>query len=165
MVDMGSIAAVAASLRVAGDITKAAIDLRDAQMLQGKIIELNKVILDAQSNAMGAQLEQFTLIERVRALEADVAKLEAWEREKQRYQLESLPPGILMYTLKPGMENGDPPHKICANCYNQGVKSFLNNEGSSNGLTTWKCHRCGFHVDTGHFVEPSGGREPSSWMA
>ena len=51
MIDISSIAAVASSLKTAGDITKTAIGLRDAQALQAKIIELNHVIIAAPSPA------------------------------------------------------------------------------------------------------------------
>jgi hypothetical protein len=49
MVDVSAIAGVMSSLKVAGDITKAAVGLRDAQALQSKVIELQGVILSAQS--------------------------------------------------------------------------------------------------------------------
>ena len=46
-IDMGSIAALATSLQSAVEITKGMIGLRDATMIQVKIIELQGVILSA----------------------------------------------------------------------------------------------------------------------
>jgi hypothetical protein len=44
MVDLASIAAAATSLKTAGEIVKAMIGLRDAALIQNKVIELQGVI-------------------------------------------------------------------------------------------------------------------------
>ena len=72
MVDMTAITAVAASLNAAKEITKAMIGLRDAALIQGKVIELNSTILDAQSSAFAANDERSALIEQVRDLEKEI---------------------------------------------------------------------------------------------
>ena len=48
-----------------------------------------------------------------------------WEKEASRYQLEELCSGVFVYSTKKGEENGEPPHKICPNCYQKHHKSFL----------------------------------------
>ncbi|MER8662865.1 hypothetical protein NKH34_17155 [Mesorhizobium sp. M1148] len=126
----------------------------------------NNAVMDLQERIMTAQAAYATLAGSVGELEAQVRRFETWEAEKQRYQLEELPPGILMYRLKAGMENGEPPHKICANCYNKGIKSLLHNRGQANGLTHWRCHSCGFDEKTGTFITPQrGNRGGGGWMA
>jgi hypothetical protein len=131
------------------NMAKGLKDMNDAAVRNGAVIELQEKILSARE-------QQAALLERISDLEKEVAHLEAWESEKERYQLEQLPPGILIYSLKPGMENGEPSHKICADCYNQGVKSYLHVLGEGNGLTRRKCNRCGFDLHTGHFIQPQG---------
>jgi hypothetical protein len=144
------------------DMAKGLKDINDAAVRNTAIVELTEKIIAAQA-------AQTALIARVSDLEKDLVRFENWEAEKQRYQLEELPPGILVRSLKPGMENGEPPHKICANCYEKGVKSPLHNRGQANGLTHWRCHTCGFNEKTGHYVRPQINRGPrgggSSWMA
>lgn len=53
------------------------------------------------------------------------------------------------YRLKEGMENGEPAHWICPNCYERGEKSLLKQEilpvGHAHLLV---CHPCGFDVVT-----------------
>lgn len=115
----------------------------------------NSAVIALQEKILAAQVAQQALIARESELEAEVARLKEWEGEKKRYQLQKLPPGILMYRLKPGMEHGEPTHEICANCYNKGIKSLLHNLGEGNGLTEWKCHACGFHEHTGKFIDPN----------
>jgi hypothetical protein len=146
MVDMSAIAAMMSALKGASDITQAMIGLRDAQALQTKVIELNTRILAAQSSAFAAGDERSTLIERIGTLEEEVASLKAWEAEKQRYELQRLPPGVFVYALKNGMERGEPPHRLCATCYQRDKKRILQED---DGYA--ECHECGskLHWPTG----------------
>jgi len=61
-------------------------------------------------------------------------------------------PGIIMYSLKEGCENGEPAHNICADCYNKGQKSFLQMVNENGGRFTWKCNVCGFSAKTGRLI-------------
>ncbi len=85
------------------DMAKALKDMDTASSRNGAVIDLQEKILAAQA-------AYATLTTRVGELEREVTRFESWEVEKQRYQLEQLPPGILMYRLKAGMENGEPEH-------------------------------------------------------
>jgi hypothetical protein len=125
MVDVSAIAGTVSALKGAMDITKAMIGLRDAQAIQAKVIELNAAILDAQSSALTANEERSTLIERVRNLEKQVADFEAWETEKQRYELKDIGLGSLAYVVKETMRGTEPSHQICAACYQHHKKSIL----------------------------------------
>jgi hypothetical protein len=144
MIDAGSIAAAIGSLKTAADIAKGFLDLKEAAAVQGRVIELQGVILSAQSSALAAQSEQMTSLDRIRQLERQIAHLEAWDMEKKRYQLAEVAPGLTAYSLKPGMENGEPPHQICASCYNKGHKSPLQVETRYPGMAeVLVCHDCG----------------------
>jgi hypothetical protein len=84
MVDIAAIAGLVSSLKAAGEITKAMVGLRDATMIQSKVIELNGIILSAQSSALEANVAQFSLLDRVRQLEAEIAGLKAWDGDHRR---------------------------------------------------------------------------------
>ena len=62
------------------DSAKGLKDINDAAVRNGAIVELQEKILAAQT-------QQSALVERIRELEAEMARLEAWDREKERYQL------------------------------------------------------------------------------
>jgi hypothetical protein len=94
-------------------------------MIQGKVIELNGIILSAQSSALEANVAQFSLLDRVRQLEAEIAGLKAWDGEKQRYELTDIGDGNFAYILKAPMRGAEPPHYFCANCYREGRASIL----------------------------------------
>jgi hypothetical protein len=99
-----------------------------------------------------------------------MAKLEGWEREKKRYQLEQLPPGVFVYALKPDMAAGEPLHQICQTCYQRGKKSILHSSERASGLHNLECHECGTRLTVGayrRFLSGYGQSDggPNDWMA
>ena len=97
------------AFKAAMDISKGIKDLDDRTRRNEAVIELQEKIL-------GAQSAQSALIQAVGDLEKEVARLKAWDADKQRYKLAELRPGVVAYTLKEGMENGEPVHKLCTAC-------------------------------------------------
>jgi outer membrane murein-binding lipoprotein Lpp len=119
-------ASAMSSLKSAYDLSKAMISIHDTKILNAKVIELQGVILAAQSDTMAAQSDQSAALERVRELEKRVADLEAWDAEKQRYELKQVSGfGTFARVLKPEMAAAEPAHSICAACYDSGKKSVL----------------------------------------
>ena len=144
MVDLKSIQGAISNLEAANELANTSMGLRDVAILHAKTIALRKVILRAQSSALRAQSEQSTLLERVRELEQKVAEVEAWTVEKQKYQLTEINPGQFAYTLKEHVASTEPPHMLCANCYNHNEKSILQTETRySGGRTVFFCQNCG----------------------
>lgn len=133
-----------ASLKAAGEIAQGLVSLRDTALIQGKVIELQGVILSAQSSAMSAQSDQSALLEKVRDLERYVASLEAWDAEKQRYELKEVRDGALVYALKEEAKGTEPAHYICVECYGNRRKSILRQETWFPGrATVLVCDHCG----------------------
>jgi hypothetical protein len=152
MAPAAAIARAASSLQAAGHLVKSLIGLKVTAEVQAKIVELQTAIFDAQGDALAAQAEQFTLTQRVRDLEAEVADAKAWEAEKQRYQLQEFPTGALAYVLKPETANGEPPHRICPNCYQEGHKSILQTTAKHSGGEMVDCLRCKSRLVLSDFV-------------
>lgn len=125
MVDLTLIQGAVSSLKTAGDIAKGFLQLKSLAELQGRVIELQSAILSAQTNALAAQSDQFAMLEEMRALKAEIAQVKAWEAYKQRYQLVSPFQGTAVYALRKSMSDGEPPHYICTNCYENGKRSIL----------------------------------------
>ena len=143
MIDMGSLQAAVGSLKTISDIATALLDLRDESKIRAKTMELQRAIIDAQRNAMLAQADGLAQIRRIGELEKHVMELENWTREKERYELHQVKEGVFTYMLKPAMSNGEPPHQLCAKCYQDGIKSILQEEHRAIGrLELLICHRC-----------------------
>ncbi|HVX78858.1 MAG TPA: hypothetical protein VHB49_22215, partial [Bradyrhizobium sp.] len=104
---------------------------------------------------LAAQAAQCASLGRVGKLEKEVARLETWDAEKQRYQLTEIHPGVFARTLKEGMENGEPQHSLCDACYEASFKSRLKRE-------TWNPGRCNVIVcnGCGWFAYLSGMSSP-----
>lgn len=154
MTDLTLIAGIGTNLKTAADIAKAMMGLRDASLIQGKVIELQSVILAAQSSALAAQSQQMSALDKIRQLEKEVATLKAWGHEKQRYELKSPAPGFLVYMLKPEERGTEPPHWLCQTCYEQGNKSMLQSGGQAGRIRIYKCNHCKTDVQTDWNVSP-----------
>jgi hypothetical protein len=54
--------------------------------------------------------------------------MDDWKKSEQtteRYRLTMPSTGVYAYGLKPGMEQDEPPHLLCANCFTKSEKSIL----------------------------------------
>jgi hypothetical protein len=160
MVDMSAITGFAASVRAAVEITKAMKDLHDANLLQIKTFELTREILAAQSYAMEAVAAQSALLERVRELEEEKSNLEAWNAEKDDYELKTVAAGAFAYLLKPSVQKTEPPHWLCAACYQHNKKSILQFSKQDDRWHIYKCHECNSQIRVPFVVHPGHEKPP-----
>lgn len=164
MIDIGSAASLVSSLKTVGEIGRAMSDLRDAKVLQDKVIDLNREIIAAQTSAIATQVSFSELAQEVRELKSRIAELEAWEQEKLRYQLTDHGGGTFTYALKRGMENGEPFHRICAHCYQGRRKSLLQSHGvMMGGQEKVSCNGCDSSVMLGQYRDPGPMRAQSDY--
>jgi hypothetical protein len=143
------------AIKTAFDIAKGLKDIDDVARRNAAIIELQEKILTAQA-------AQAALVETVSELKKRVAELESWEADKQRYKLTEIAPGIVCYTVKEAMRGGEPPHRICANCYAAGKKSFLQQDIRGPYYDRFNCHACGatLSIDKGTPPQRYAARSP-----
>jgi hypothetical protein len=142
MDDIADIADLITSLRSAVEITKAIMDISDANRLHTEVVQLTKEIMSAQSCALATQSAQLELLQSKRGLEDELAKLKAWNMEKYRYELQNVGSGAIAYVLKQSMRGTEPIHWICANCFQIGKKRFLNEGHSDLHCVYHKCQEC-----------------------
>jgi hypothetical protein len=137
------------SLNAAIQVAKALIGVRDTAMIDAKVIELTDHLIEAQNSIMQSQAEQSALIKRVHDLEEELARIKAWEEEKQRYQLITPWNGFFVYALKESGKGAEPPHWICERCYQDRRKSLLHDSTKHDGrrINIVKCSRCGFDIE------------------
>lgn len=148
--DMSLIQGTISGLKVAGDLAKGMLELKSLSDVQGKVIELQSAILSAQSNALSANADQASMVEEIRALKEEVARVKAWETQKQRYKLYSPWAGSVVYSLKESVSQGEPPHWICAQCYENGKRSILQHRAREGGWATYVCGSCKSEVHSSH---------------
>lgn len=155
MVDVMSIQGAILGLKTAADIAKGFLQLQSMAEVQGKVIDLQSSILAAQSSALAAQSEQSLMIQQVRDLEEEVARVKAWEGEKQRYQLVAPWPGYFVYALRESCKGTEPPHWICEHYYQEGREFMLHNTYKDNNrrIAFIKCSHCGSEHETMRVTE------------
>ena len=123
------------AVKTAFDMVKALQNIHDIAARDRAVIELQKEILTAQE-------AQWALVKRVGDLETEVTRLKNWDADKARYQLSEIAPGIVALAIKDAMRNGEPFHRICANCAANGKKSYLQQHVHGVRLDEFRCNEC-----------------------
>lgn len=149
MVDMAMIQSTLSSLKTAGDITKAILELNSLTKINERIIELQAVLIAANNSALSAKMEHSEMIDRERALKKEMADFKAWKRDKKRYEL-CQPRGVfgLVYGVKEVMRIAEAPHYLCTHCADNGKKSIMQPDGKRQE-SCLVCPNCNLniHVD------------------
>jgi hypothetical protein len=142
------------ALKSAMDVAKEIKGLNDTAAIHAKIIEMQNLIMEAQASAIDAREDHAAQVKRVRDLEEEMARMKAWEAEKQRYELKAPWLGATLYALKPAMYDGEPPHWLCVNCYNQGKKRVLQICQHTPAKNIWACPDCDGRIIVSSGIAP-----------
>ena len=158
-----------ATLQSAYGLAKDIADLEGVHAVKLQFGELLAKIVSAQESALRSQERETALTRRVHALEDRIGEIEAWSTQKERYQLTKLPPGVFVYEIKEAARGEEPPHYVCAKCFEQQKRSFLNSDEATSGTTRLHCPSCEWKETIGHFQKPRTNRGPrgggpGSWM-
>jgi len=143
--DLALIQGTISGLKTAADIAKGLMELKSMSDVQAKVIELQSAILAAQNSALSANADQAAMADEIRALKEEIACVKAWQTKKKRYKLYSPWAGAVVYALKESMSEGEPPHWICTQCYENGKPSILQFKSSSSGAGAYVCP-CGVNI-------------------
>lgn len=131
------------------DIAKSIKDIDDTVKRNAAVAELGEQIIAAQTRYAEA-------IEENRLLEEKLTRLETWNTEKQNYELKTVAAGAFAYMPKPSMQASEPPHWLCAACYQNGKKGFLQFRSQKERWHIYKCSICPseicvpFNIHPGH---------------
>ena len=163
MISLTSVTTLLGTFKSIKEAADSLISLRDEHLIMGKVAEINSKLIDAQHGIFAVNAERSELVQMVSALEKEIADLKAWNVEKERYKFVALASNVMAYQLKPTESGTEPTHLLCANCFTDGKKSFLNQNVHGTSIDIFKCNRCGNELradkDDGHprFI-PTRGR-------
>ncbi|MFC2953251.1 hypothetical protein ACFOOP_15045 [Marinicaulis aureus] len=121
-------------------------------------IALQTAILEAQESLSAANETQIISAARIRELEEEIARLETWDTETEKYELKDIGGGSVAFMLKKDAQASETPHWLCANCFNGKRKSFLQYVAELQRLSVFQCHVCGAKV-----VVPTRTTPESLW--
>jgi hypothetical protein len=136
------VTAAFSSIKAALDIAKGAGALKTETDVNEAIVTIQRGLLEAQGASFEARREIDRLTGRISELEKELERHQRWERESSRYRLEESPFGSFTYVLKPDAANGEPIHRLCVTCFNEGRKSVLHTVTKGRGGETVMCQKC-----------------------
>ena len=106
------------------------------------ISQLYSSVWEINHQLLAAQIRESELLSRCRALEEQIAHAKDWQGETARYVLRSVDGGVVRQQ-KANRASGDSPHWLCANCFEEQKKSYLQKDPKIvDGRHVWKCPRC-----------------------
>lgn len=154
------ITAAIQSTKTAIELVKAAHGLSNYSDLLTAVTAVQIKLTDAIASELASQEKQAALAERVRELENQIAEIEDWKSQIQRYALFQFPTGALAYALKEGMENGEPIHYLCTACVDKKKKTTLQPHGRF-----LHCPECKTDIATQSAPPIKVNRNGGSWMS
>ncbi|MGL4286013.1 MAG: hypothetical protein ACRCVA_06710 [Phreatobacter sp.] len=153
MPDISMLASAIEFLNTAFDMAAALTAADEPLARQDQVRGLQFMMLQAHSRVLLAQYEQLDLVKAIDKLEADAAHAVGWRQEASRYVLRDFGGGTYAYDLKPGEERGEPPHLLCARCFQADRKSILQFVlPGRDGRRIFECHACGKQSSLGKAV-------------
>lgn len=105
-----------------------------------------QMVSDLLDRLIRLQAAQIDMKNALLNLEQEQRRIDRFQAEASRYTLTRTEQGSLVYELDPSKANGQPSHTICANCYENQIKSFLQPSGH-NTLTCGICKGTFYKTD------------------
>ncbi|MBN8941937.1 MAG: hypothetical protein J0H01_20685 [Rhizobiales bacterium] len=144
MPDLAMLASAIEFLDTAFDMAAALAAADEPLARQDQVRGLQFMMLQAHSRVLLAQYEQRDLVKAIDRLEADAVRAAGWRQDASRYVLRDFGGGTYAYALRPGEERDEPPHLLCARCFQAGGKSILQFVlPGRDGRRIFECHACG----------------------
>jgi len=158
--------AALSSVKVLGEILKAAKDLKNSTELTAAVAEVYDRLHEAIVKSISSLEKVNSLNTRISDLEKEITDLKDWNNEAKRYALTEICPGVVNFTIKKGHENGEPFHRLCANCFSKKQKGYLQQVDFNGHGTHYKCGSCDKGVlDYSHTKEyPSPPRSSGGYF-
>lgn len=138
---LNEIALGLSALKTAQELVKGLDIAKDQAALTELRLGLQAQILEAQQALFAAQEEKAALLKAKSDAEAEVVRLMDWSAERENYALKRFHPGTVAYAYQPGEAKTQPPHNLCASCYDNRKKGLL--QPTAQLERGYKMHRCG----------------------
>ncbi len=137
---MDIIAALDGGLALVGKVMDIVKDGRDLRVEKTEAVGH---LLDLREGLLAAKMEYFEMLQRYDELEKKLRRLQQFEVESQKYELQALASNTLAYGLKPDAKGIEPDHYLCTRCFEDAKKSILQFARSEFYFDVLKCPVCG----------------------
>lgn len=113
------------SVKILGDLLKAAHELRNYNDFVTAIYEVNSKLVQALSAFTEAQDRISTLTAEKNKFEQECIRLKDWSAERERYTRKQVGSGVFAYVENSHIGKTEGAHKYCCNCFDKIIKSTL----------------------------------------
>lgn len=144
--DMGTISAALTSLGLAAKFLKDSIEKIKDEAVREKVKELLDTIIPLQTYIISLNETISSLRKEKEAIEQKLREIEDWRQEAASYELVELASGVYAYMKKKTIPLSEPPHYLCAKCYNDRKKSILQRVRQSHAGMHYVCHSCSSEI-------------------
>ena len=141
-IEIASISAALQGVKVLKELIFASTELNKKTEISMAVADVMEKLADAQSSIISSNNELLTLQAKYADLEKQLAEIENWKNEANRYHLHEIGPQVFTYKLKESHADREPIHYLCTNCYSNRKKSILNLVTSSSDAISYSCPSC-----------------------
>lgn len=127
-------------LKVSADAGKSFKDFINTP--EPDVIAMKQALLELQEALFDAKNAQVSVQNQLLDLQQKLQKRDRFAAQAARYELTQTDMGGRVYTLKKDDNTGEPPHEICATCFEDAIKSIL----QPSNHNTLLCYRCNTKV-------------------
>jgi DNA repair exonuclease SbcCD ATPase subunit len=127
---LADITSALGAIKTSSDIAREMASAQSLEEARQRTPELFGAMAEIQHRLAAMQLAYASLLEERDALAREVEEIRRARLDRERYMLHALPQGGLVYRFKASRESGAVPHDLCVHCYESGVKSILQPNGS-----------------------------------
>ena len=111
-----------------------------------KAAELHATIISLQSAILTIQAEHQSLLTKNNELKQKIVDIENWKTEAANYSLKNIRLASFVYASNPNQTSSEPPHWICAKCYQDKKKSILQRGEQFDQGYIYHCNTCGANI-------------------
>ena len=126
----------------------------DTAKRNAQLIEFQQALIQVQTSAYAAQVNNSSLLSHNQELEKEIVSLKDWSAEKQNYEVLEIASGIFAYVAKDNVQTLQSTHKFCTACFEKGIKTFLQQQhvdvGRKLSLT---CNQCKYTLVFSHYAQ------------
>ena len=140
---LSEFSAAIASLKAAMDILKGILSINKDAAIKSKVIELQSLILSHQSELFSVQSKYEEIIKTKNDIEKELMRFKNWEIMASQYDLVKLSTGSIVRSPNKNSGFTENEHWLCANCFENQKKSFLQPGRIIGNKQSYKCNHCG----------------------
>lgn len=134
---VGLAGSAATTISTTADLTQKFKDIINGP--EPDALKMKELVLDIYDGLINAKRDQMQVEHLLADLQQELQKQDRFTTQAARYELTQTDMGARVYALKKDDPSGDPPHEICATCFEDAIKSIL----QPVEFNTLGCSRCG----------------------